>query len=167
MAEERWQEYERRVEVSQEMITVVDREYRYLSANNQFLKMRNMTREQVVGHSAHEVLGKVFFDTVVKPKLDECFQGKVVRYETKYSYPGTGEREIFVSYFPIEAANVIDRVACIIYDITDRKRTEKALLEMNRTLEAQGLLLRSREELLSVFVKNVPAAVAMLDRDMR
>jgi PAS domain S-box-containing protein len=33
-------------------------------------------------------------------------------------------------------------------------------------LEAQGSLLRSQEELLRVFVKNVPAAVAMLDRDM-
>ncbi|HKD58971.1 MAG TPA: ATP-binding protein, partial [Terracidiphilus sp.] len=44
---------------------------------------------------------------------------------------------------------------------------EEALLEMNRTLEAQGSLLRSREELLRVFVKSVPAPVAMLDRDMR
>ena len=78
MAEERLREYERVVEGSEEMITVVDREYRYLSANNQFLTMRKMTREQVVGHFAHEVLNKVFFDTVVKPKLDECFQGKVV-----------------------------------------------------------------------------------------
>jgi PAS domain S-box-containing protein len=38
---------------------------------------------------------------------------------------------------------------------------------MNRTLQAQDSLLRSREELLRVFVKNVPVAVAMLDRDMR
>ena len=167
MAEERLQEYERVVEGSEEMITVVDREYRYLSANNQFLTMQKMTREQVVGHFAHEVLNKVFFDTVVKPKLDECFQGKVVKHETKYSYPEIGEREISISYFPIEATNGIDRVACIISDITDRKRTEEALVEMNRTLEAQGSLLRSREELLKVFVKNVPAAVAMLDRDMR
>jgi PAS domain S-box-containing protein len=52
-------------------------------------------------------------------------------------------------------------------DITRRKQVEEAFLEMNRTLEGQGSLLRSREELLSVFVKNVPAAVAMLDRDMR
>src|SRR6516165_9010208 len=59
------------------------------------------------------------------------------------------------------------RMVGINIDITDRKRTEEALLEMNRTLEAQGSLLRSREELLRVFVKNVPAAVAMLDRDMR
>jgi PAS domain S-box-containing protein len=38
---------------------------------------------------------------------------------------------------------------------------------MNRALEANSSLLRSREELLKTFVKNVPAGVAMLDRDMR
>ena len=52
-------------------------------------------------------------------------------------------------------------------DVTERKRTEEALLEVNRTLEAQAALLQSREELLKIFVKNVPAGVAMLDRDMR
>jgi PAS domain S-box-containing protein len=167
MAEDKLREYERAVEGSGEMITVLDREYRYLIANNQFLKIRKMTREQVVGHYAHEVLNKGFFESVVKPRLDECFQAKVVRCETKYAYPEIGERDLFISYFPIEGANGIDRVACILHDITDRKRAEEALLEMNRTLAAQGSLLRSREELLRVFVKNVPAAVAMLDRDMR
>jgi len=166
-AEDKLREYERAVENAEEMIAVVDREYRYLIANRQFLKLRNMTREQVVGHFVHEVLEKGVFEAVVKPKLDECFQGRVVRYEMKYNYAGLGERDVLVSYFPIEGANGIDRVACILHDITDRKRAEEALLEMNRTLEAQGSLLRSREELLRVFVKNVPAAVAMLDRDMR
>jgi len=52
-------------------------------------------------------------------------------------------------------------------DVTERKRAEEALLEVNRTLEAQAAVLQSREELLRVFVKNVPAAVAMLDLDMR
>jgi len=166
-AEDKLREYERAVEGSGEMICVVDREYRYLIANNQFLKMRNMSREQVVGRFAHEVLNKEYFEAVVKPRLDECFQGEVVSYETKYNYPESGERDIFVSYFPIESGSGIDRVACILHDITDRKRAEETLLEMNRMLEAQGSLLRSREELLRVFVKNVPAAVAMFDREMR
>ena len=52
-------------------------------------------------------------------------------------------------------------------DVTGRKRTEEALLEVNRDLEAQAALLQSREELLRIFVKSVPAGVAMLDRDMR
>src|SRR6516165_977126 len=158
MAEDRLREYEEAVEGADDMIGVIDRQY---------LKMRNLTREQVVGHFVTEVLNQEIFETVIKPKLDECFQGKVVRYEMKFSYPTVGERDLLLSYFPIEGANGVDRVASILHDITDRKRVEEALLEMNRTLEAQGSLLRSREELLRVFVKNVPAAVAMLDRDMR
>jgi PAS domain S-box-containing protein len=167
-AEDRLREYEAAVEGAEDIIGVVDREYRLLLANRQYLKMRNMTREQVVGRFVPEVLGKEVFETVIKPKLDECFRGNVVRYEKRFSYPTVGERDLSLAYFPIKAANgTIDRVACISRDITDRKRTEEALLQTNRTLEAQGSLLRSREELLRVFVKNVPAAVAMLDRDMR
>ena len=69
MAEERQREFERVVEGSEEMITAVDREYRYLSANNQFLTMRKMTREQVVGHFANEVLNKVF----LRPSLSQSW----------------------------------------------------------------------------------------------
>src|SRR5262249_2172076 len=45
LAEDKLREYERAVEGSGEMICVVDRDYRYLIANRQFLQMRNMTRE--------------------------------------------------------------------------------------------------------------------------
>jgi len=166
LTEDKLREYEKAVEGAEDIIGVVDREYRLLLVNHQYLKIRNLTREQVVGHFVTEVLGKETFETVIRPKLDECFQGKVVRYEMKFSYPTVGERDLLLSYFPIEGGNGVDRVACILHDITDRKRAEEALLEMNRMLETQGSLLRSREELLRVFVKSVPAAVAMLDRDM-
>jgi PAS domain S-box-containing protein len=167
MAEHRLRDYEEAVEGAEDLIGIIDRQYRYLLVNRQYLKTHNLTREQVVGHFLTEVLNKEVFETAVKPKLDECFQGKAVRFEIKYSYPTVGERDLLVSYFPIQGVNGVDRAAAILHDITDRKRAEEALLEMNRTLEAQSSLLRSGQELLSVFVKNVPAAVAMLDRDMR
>jgi PAS domain S-box-containing protein len=55
----------------------------------------------------------------------------------------------------------------ICVDVTDRKKAEQALRHTNRVLEEQTALLQAREELLRSFVKHAPAAVAMLDTDMR
>jgi PAS domain S-box-containing protein len=132
--EEKLREYEKAVESSEEMIAVVDRQYRYLIANRKFLDYRSMTKEQVVGRLVPEVLNKEFFEAVVKEKLDECFQGNVVRYETKYTYPELGERDLSLSYFPIEGVGGVDRIACILQDVTERKRAEEALSAVTRKL---------------------------------
>src|SRR5215470_5993732 len=124
LAEDELRAYEQAVEGLEEMIVVVDRDYRYLLANRTFLKMRNQTREQVLGRLARDVLNQGVFDETIKPRLDECFRGTIVRYEMKYTYPDIGERDVAVSYFPIEGVNGIDRAACIFSDITERKRAE-------------------------------------------
>jgi len=57
-------------------------------------------------------------------------------------------------------------VLAMVEDITEKKTAEELQAEMNRALEAQTATLRSQEELLKIFVKTVPAGVAMLDREM-
>src|SRR5262249_5010237 len=72
------------------------------------------------------------------PKLDECFQGKVVKYELRYTYPEIGERDLLAAYYPIDGWNGVDRIVCVLRDITDHKRAERALADMTRKLiEAQ------------------------------
>lgn len=131
-AEERLREYERVVEGLEEMIVVVDRNYRYVIANRAFLGQRAMKRDQVIGRSIYEVLDKRVVDTI-KAKVDQCFAGKIVRFEMKYPYPGLGERDLFLSYFPIEGPNgEVDRIAAVLRDVTDRKRADarfRGLLE--------------------------------------
>jgi PAS domain S-box-containing protein len=67
----------------------------------------------------------------------------------------------------MDATGEPSRMIGVNADITERKQAEEALSAMNRTLEGQTALLQSSEELLKIFVKNVPAGVAMLDREMR
>ncbi len=128
-SEARLREYEKAVEGLEEMIVVVDRNYRYVLANRAFLNYRGMEKEQLLGRLISEVLNPGVFEDVAKEKLDECFRGKVVTYELRYKYPQLGERDLSISYFPIEDPNGIARVACVLQDITERKRAEAALRE--------------------------------------
>jgi PAS domain S-box-containing protein len=145
-AEERLREYEKVVEGLEEMIVVIDREYRYRIANRAFLTYRGLNREQLIGHSIPELLNKEAL-TVTKEKLDECFKGKVVKYELRYNYPTLGERNLFISYFPVEGAGGVDRAACVLQDITESKRTEEKLQNSLAQLRALAARLQSvREE---------------------
>jgi PAS domain S-box-containing protein len=67
----------------------------------------------------------------------------------------------------MDEAGAPSRVIGVNGDVTERKQAEAILLETNRALGNQAAELKTREELLRIFVKNVPAGVAMLDRDMR
>ncbi|HME45559.1 MAG TPA: PAS domain S-box protein, partial [Syntrophorhabdales bacterium] len=135
-AQERLREYQTLVEGSRDMIAVVDRGYRYLLANEAFLAYRGMDREEVLGRSVPEVLGSNVFDGMVKKHLDDCFQGKVVRYEMNYTYPGLGERNLLVSYFPIEEPDGVKRVASVLQDVTEYRRAEAALRESEEALKS-------------------------------
>ena len=125
--EARLREFERVLQGVEEMIVVVDRDYRYVIANDAFLKYRGMTKEQVIGRRATEILNPGVFETTIKPKLDESFQGKVVQYELRYKYPVLGERDLFISCFPIEGPKGVDRVACVFQDLTEKKRAAEEL----------------------------------------
>jgi len=125
--EETLREYKKVVEGLDEMVLVVDRQYRYVVANRAFLNFRGVPEEQVVGHFVHEIVGEDFFATRVKEKMDECFLGNAVQYETEYDFPGMGKRAMAVSYFPIHRPTGVERIACVLRDITERTLAEEAL----------------------------------------
>jgi PAS domain S-box-containing protein len=124
--EERLQEYEKAMEGLDEMIVVVDREYRYRVANRAFLSYRGLEREKLEGRLIPDLLNQGVWENVSRKKLDQALRGDVVKYELTYDYPQAGERDLLISYFPIQGPSGIDRVACVMQDITERKRAEDA-----------------------------------------
>jgi two-component system, cell cycle sensor histidine kinase and response regulator CckA len=164
-SEKSLREYERVVEGLEDMIVVVDRDHRYIIANRAFLNYRDLESKQVIGHRVDDVLEKDTYEAVVKAKMDECFAGKVVQYELKFSYPKLGERALLVSYFPIAGPTGIERIACVLRDITERKRAEEQLrksedrfskafrqspLAITISTQADGMYLDANESFLTM-----------------
>jgi PAS domain S-box-containing protein len=130
------QEHQKALEGSSQMIIVLDRDYRYVIANRAFLNYRGLRREDVLGKRLVDLFPPGVFENTVKSKLDECFEGKVVTYEKKSVYPTIGERDISVTYFPIEGATRVDRVACVFTDLTELNQSQKRLDEKESLFRA-------------------------------
>jgi len=126
-AEGRLQEYERVVEGLEEMIVVVDREYRYVIANRAFLKYRDMEREQILGHTVADVIGKRVFEMVIKEKMDECFRAESCNTNWSTSIPKLGNRDLFASIFRSRAPRASSESRLFWQDVTQRKQAEEAL----------------------------------------
>jgi PAS domain S-box-containing protein len=135
--ESRLSEFEQVVEGLEEMIVVIDRNYRYLIANRAFLQYRNMKPEEVIGRHAREILDPEVFEKVIKGRLDECLRGNAVHFEMSYRYPDRGERQLLVNYLPIHGPGGVDRAACVLRDVTDEKRADHSL-RLFRTLIDQS-----------------------------
>jgi PAS domain S-box-containing protein len=123
-AEDKLRQYERLVEGLDEMVAVVDRNYRYVLTNRAFLDVFGGANGRLEGRSIREFRDREVIERIVIPNLDRCFRGTPVLFSLEYDLPGIGRRDFSVSYSPIEASGEVETVACVLRDITDMKRIE-------------------------------------------
>ena len=136
----------------------------------------NAGAERIFGYTESEAVGQPITILIPPESRYEENQilerlragGRIEYYETTRVTKAGEKVAVSLTISPIkDSAGRLVGFCKVAHDITEQKRAEEVLHEANRALDTQKAVFRSQEELLKIFVKNVPAAVAMLDRDMR
>ncbi len=125
--EMRLRQYEQSIEASTELFAAVDRDKKYLFANEAYLEYHGMEKGQVVDKHLSDVLPPDIFSKV-NPHVNQALGGEIVRYEMVRRHPVLGDRHLDVTYYPLTAENSeeIRGVAASFHDITARKQAEES-----------------------------------------
>ncbi len=142
------------LETAPDPVFVKDRESRLMLANPATLAAFGKGREQVIGKTDAELYDDAAMGLAIMANDRKVMaSGRTQVVEELVPYPG-GDRIFLSSKTPLrDASGAAIGIVGIARDITERKKTEEALLRS--------------EARLQLFVENAPAAIAMLDREMR
>ena len=143
-AEEDLRVYSHIVSTSTDFVSMIDREYRYKAVNQSYLTALQKDRDEIVGHTITDVLGREFFETKIKPQLDHALDGQSVNFQTEVEFEQAGLRILDVRCDPFrDDAGQVIAVLLDARDVTEEKEAER---DARRANELVRLLLNSTGE---------------------
>ena len=126
---------QRVLEESPDLIAIVGSDYIYYYVNPAYIRIHTMAEEDFIGHHVREFLGEDVFEHIVKPNLDQCFQGKDIRYEEWFDFGGSGILYMDVRYLRLpNEEGAIDRIVIISRNITYMKESEEARRHLEKAI---------------------------------
>ncbi len=161
--------FETIVNLSNDFITLIDREYRYIMANDAYCREVQKPRVQVVGRTVSEVWGEERFRAPIKGFLDRCFAGEEVNNIDKFKF-GPFMKYMHVTYFPYRENGTVTHVLVFSHDITHIGEIESKLTNyeyrdpvtglFNR--RSLGVILEKEIEKAKLSEKTEPRAVLVM-----
>jgi len=113
------------------MISVIDRNYRYVKINPTFCRMLNLTEESVVDRSVGDIWGDETFHNNIKNNIDLCFNGENVKFEAKFGIPARGIRFFEVTFIPLTGGGQeVMHIVAETTDISKIRLSQNAVNEM-------------------------------------
>ncbi|MEE3717240.1 PAS domain S-box protein [Tumidithrix elongata RA019] len=150
LVEENLHQYKRVIANTADGIALVNRQYIYQLVNQVYLDRNAKTFDEIIGHSVAAIHGEQTFAEIIQPKLDRCFAGETVRYESWFNYANLGDRFIAVTYSPyVDANGEISGATVSSRDITELKTAE---LEISQQREFLHTIIETSPNL--IFVKD-------------
>ena len=133
---ETWRKSQFIANAADQLLTMIDRNYVYESVNQAYCRARGQQREDIIGQRVSRVWGDTQFNTIIKPKLDNCFAGNVTTSEDWFKFDGRELRCYQVTYNPYRNdRDEITHAVVVTHDITARKHAEAGMKQANDRLE--------------------------------
>ncbi len=127
-ADESSRRFEFIANASRDLMTIINRDYVYEAVNKAYCDSYNKTREGIVGKTLARVWGDDVFEQNIRKNIEQCFEGREVRYESWFNFHGKGLGYYQVIYSPYyDDKGEITHVGVVSHDITDMKRAEEEL----------------------------------------
>jgi PAS domain S-box-containing protein len=114
------------------------RDLRYLAANSAFAQITGVPLHQIMGQRIVDVVGPDGWKTI-QPYVERVLRGERVEYEALLPYAVAGLRQIHVAYTPEMAGEEVVGFVASITDISEFKRIEKQLQEVEKMVAAGKL----------------------------
>lgn len=142
--EYKWREMQQRyafiVDSSQDMMSLINRDYTYAAVNRALCTAHAKSLEDILNKPLRETWGEDVFRQEIKPHLDQCFSGRPVRYQTWLHLPQSGKGYFDIAFNPYrdETGEVLQVVA-ISREITEQEEFAAALIESEERLHRFSL----------------------------
>jgi PAS domain S-box-containing protein len=140
------------LDFSSDYMLVLDRDFRIINVNDNFLKLVGMEREDLVGQRIEDVSLPVFDTAEIMSNLESALNGKQIKQEMDYSVGGT-DYCFNVKLVPTTFEDGLPGVTVILENMTERKRMEEEL--------------RKSERLYRLLLESISDGVYVLDRELR
>jgi len=125
------------IESSNDLFAYVDNNYQFKMANNAYLSAHGLTYDEVINHDLASILGKSYFEDIVKSSIDKALGGDIVKFRESFDYKTIGKRQLNITYTPYKDKD--QSIIGFIFkgeDITQLEEQQK-LIELHVTEQEQ------------------------------
>lgn len=120
---------------SRSMISIINHEYVYEKVNSTFCNAHYVTPDEIIGKSVRDIWGDEVFISIIRSRLDSCFEGNIVRYESCFNVPQLGKRFFEVVFRPLfDNEGRVSHVNAETYDINDIRLSKDALMKIKEEM---------------------------------
>ena len=119
--------FEKIANSSNDMVAFINHNYIYKVVNHAYASAFGLSREEVIGKTFGDIMGRERFSQLVKPKLDQCFSGRHIEFKKWVELPDKGNRYCHIKYDPLVENETVTGVVLVLRDLTQVLETEEAL----------------------------------------